>query len=333
MSVHTSGTTGVPKKVAYSDKNISWAVDEYSRVYNFSQKDSILFSLPFHYCYSVIPCCIVPFALGKKVILAPSDSTPIDIARLIEKEKVHILVVNPVFYIALSRLDLCQFDLSSLQLCDSGGESIPPSVVDMLYKQANTLITEGYGLTETTSLTHFLLPDSRGQIRIGSVGRACSDVKTRLLDTLGDEVENGEIGELWVSGPMVADGVETELMDGENWLNTEDLFYEDSDGFFYFVSRKKDAPIEDSEFVFVAFQAVQKLVNLDNIKDVTHVVNGPGDITIFVSLIDSMSARDRETYGKHIQDLLPISIRDSATIRYVDRIPRTVTGKVKKGDL
>ncbi len=84
LTVHTSGTTGTPKKITYSNENISWAVREYAHIYNLKTEKTILFSLPYHYCYSVVPCCLVPFALGKRVVISPEGYSAVDIAELIQ---------------------------------------------------------------------------------------------------------------------------------------------------------------------------------------------------------------------------------------------------------
>lgn len=331
FTAHTSGTTGIPKKISYSNDNINWAVNEYERIYDFRNKTTILFSLPYHYCYSVIPCVIVPFALGKSIVIASEDSRAIDIAQLIQKQQIEILVVNPVFYSELSRMDLSQFDFSSLRICDSGGESIPLAVVRRLKSQTDVLITEGYGLTETTSLTHFLLPDSSGQLRLGSVGQTSVGVGTRIVQPNGEEVQRGAIGELQVRGPMVApydhDTSEAQV----EWFETGDLFYEDEDGFFYFVSRKKDVPDIEPSKVLAVSQLVMGLLEDTVIRDVSYIFNEQGSVVLF--MVTDLKDDERGEKTASIIASLPVDMQESFEVRYVAALPRTSTGKVKKKDL
>lgn len=332
FTAHTSGTTGTPKKITYTNENIDWAVEEYSRIYNFDANSTILFSLPYHYCYSVIPCCIVPFAAGKTIVIAPEQSSTELIAQLIEKNKIEILVVNPYFYNDLSRIDLSSYNFKSLKICDSGGESIPLPVVRRIKEQTDVLITEGYGLTETTSLTHFLLPDSKGELRIGSVGQACTGVETRIVDAEGQTVNGGDIGELLVRGAMVApyDNADIEATDENGWFATGDFFYEDTVGFFYFVSRKKDAVDIPIEIIGAAASAIPLLLGIQLIQDVAYKFNDSDDLIIFVVCDVNI---DRELMNTEILSRLPDEISKIADIRYVARLPRTSTGKVKKKDL
>lgn len=331
FTAHTSGTTGTPKKISYSNGNIDWAVNEYERIYDFRNKTTILFSLPYHYCYSVIPCVIVPFALGKSIVIASEESWAIDIAQLIQKQHIEILVVNPVFYSELSRMDLSQFDFSSLRICDSGGESIPLAVVRRLKSQTDVLITEGYGLTETTSLTHFLLPDSNGQLRLGSVGQASVGVEARIVQPDGEEVQHGEIGELQIKGPMVApydhDTSETQT----EWFETGDLFYEDEDGFFYFVSRKKDVPDIEPSKVLAVSQLVMGLLEDTAIRDVSYIFNEQGSVVLF--MVTDFKDEERDERTASIIASFPIDMQESLEVRYVAALPRTSTGKVRKKDL
>ena len=331
FTAHTSGTTGIPKKITYTDENINWAVSEYERIYDFRHKTKILFSLPYHYCYSVIPCVIVPFALGKSIVIASEESRAIDIAQLIQKQRVEILVVNPVFYSELSRMDLSGFDFSSLRICDSGGESIPLAVVRRLKSQTDVLITEGYGLTETTSLTHFLLPDNNGQLRLGSVGQASVGVETRIVQPDGKEVQRGAIGELQVKGPMVALYDHDTSQDHAVWFETGDLFYEDEDGFFYFVSRKKDVPDIEPSKVLAVSQLVMSLLEDAAIKDVSFVFNDQGSVVLF--MVTDFKDDERDDKAVSITASFPADMQDSLEVRYVAALPRTSTGKVKKKNL
>lgn len=333
FTAHTSGTCGVPKKITYNTKNISWAVDEYAEIYNFNENETILFSLPFHYCYSVIPCCIAPFAFDKTIVIASEKSTTQAIAQLIERNQVNILVVNPFFYNDLSRLDLRRLDFSSLKICDSGGESIPLAVVKRIKEQTDVLITEGYGLTETTSLTHFLLPDSNGNLRIGSVGQACRGVEARIVDSTGVDVEAGTIGELLIRGPMVApydDPRHHTAKHTDEWFDTGDLFYSDEDGFFYFVSRKKDAHDVPLSYLSDATSTVPRLLENKLIHDIAYTFTAAAELIIFIVCDPTVN---RTAMSASVLKQLPDTLTSITSVRFVAHLPRTSTGKVRKRDL
>ncbi|HMS31794.1 MAG TPA: AMP-binding protein [Candidatus Saccharibacteria bacterium] len=333
FTAHTSGTTGIPKKVNYTNDNIAWAVSEYERIYKLKDNDTILFSLPFHYCYSVIPCCVAPMSLGKTIVICPEEDSAEAIANLIEKHEVNILVVNPVFYKSLSSLNLSRYDFSSLRICDSGGESIPIPVVRKMKEKTDVLITEGYGLTETTSLTHFLLPDSNAELRLGSVGQACRQVECRIVDEDYMDVEDGAIGELLIKGPMVAsydDHEQNESANVNGWFKTGDLFYEDKDHFFYLVSRKKDAMDLPTDLVNTASVNIPLLLSNEQIKDMSYKFLSASELQLFVVGEDNI---DKSLLEDNILHSLPEALSSIVTVKFVSLLPRTATGKVLKKDL
>lgn len=333
FTAHTSGTTGIPKKVNYTDDNIAWAVSEYERIYKLKDNDAILFSLPFHYCYSIIPCCVVPMGLGKTIIISPEEDSTEAIANLIEKHEINILVVNPVFYKNLSSLDLSRYDFSSLRICDSGGESIPLPVVRKMKEKTDVLITEGYGLTETTSLTHFLLPDVNAELRLGSVGQACKQVNCRIVDEDYIDVEDGAIGELLIKGPMVApydDHEQNESAHINGWFKTGDLFYKDKDHFYYLVSRKKDAINLPTNLINTASVNIPLLLSNEQIRDMSYKFLSASELQLFVVAEDSI---DKSLLEDDILRSLPEVLRSIVTVKFVSLLPRTATGKVLKRDL
>jgi long-chain acyl-CoA synthetase len=333
FTAHTSGTTGLPKKVNYTNDNMMWALNEYKRIYNLDVNESILFSLPFHYCYSVIPCCIVPMALGKTIVISSEMSSTEMIANLIEKQKINILVVNPLFYKNLSSLDLSKYNFSSLRICDSGGESIPIPVVNKMKEKTDVLITEGYGLTETTSLTHFLLPDTEGKLRIGSVGRACEQVECRIVDENYSDVKEGCIGELLIKGPMVAPYDSPDQNEDANiggWFKTGDLFYADAEGFYYLVSRKKDAIDISTEMANLAAINIPLLLSNELIEDISYKFLSADELHLFIVASDDAN---QPTLQGSILGLLPEELSNITIIKFVGLLPRTTTGKVLKKDL
>lgn len=334
FTCHTSGTTGMPKKITYRQGNILWALEEYAEIYKLNVNNVVLFALPFHYCYSIIPCCIVPFIYGKTVVVASERSTAADVARVISAKKVNIIAVVPTFYQQLLSLDLSQLDFTSLTLCDSGGESIPLPIIAKFQEKTAALITEGYGLTETTSLTHFLLPDAEGGLRLGSVGRACRGVECRIVDEGYRPVAQGEIGELLVRGSMVIDGYDDSSKDldafHDGWFKTGDLFYADADDFYYLVSRKKDAINIPPRLVGVASKYVPLLLDNVDVLDVAYKCLSPEDVQVFVV---AAADADRTRIKDDILAALPSELAELVTVRFVDRLPRTATGKVLKGIL
>lgn len=324
MVVHSSGTTGRPKKVHYSFKNLQWALMAYRTIYQLDINSRILFSLPFHYCYSVIPCCLAPMMHGKTTIILPEGGTNNDVFKLIALERVEIIVATPSLYKDMAKLDPASVQFESLKICDSGGESIPPAVAQLLEDHSSVMVTEGYGLSETTSLTHFLIPEQDGTVRYGSVGRSLSGVDCKIVGESGNAVVVGEIGELCIQGPMVATYEDREILLDDGCFHTGDYFYEDKDSYYYFVSRKKEALDVDPAFAAIVHAAVPGLVLVGGVTDVAYIMYGEDDIEILYSSLNGIVA---ETYEKEMREHLPGKL-SKAAFRHVARIPRNTNGKV-----
>jgi acyl-CoA synthetase (AMP-forming)/AMP-acid ligase II len=337
FATHTSGTTDMPKLITYTNKNITWAVEQYQQLYNLGTNRNVLFALPFHYCFGFIACCLSPLSLGGKIVLlSEKESDPEYIAGQIESNRVNILVINPFFYIQLCKIDLSKYDFSFLKVCDSGGEILPIEVIKKFEEQTNVLITEGYGLTETTSLIHFLTPDSKGALRLGSVGKPCSGALCRIVDQNSGDLPTGEIGELLVKGPMVIDSYDDPKYNQDafinGWFKTGDLFYKDRDDYYFLVGRKKDAASVPNELHVKVSRAVPALIQLSNIIDLVYKFIDNTHLMIYV-IPEYKTVETRKNIEKEIKKSLSKELREIVQVKFVDSVPRTATGKVQRRKL
>lgn len=330
---HTSGTTGRPKKVHYSEKNIDWVCHEYSRIYQFERNDSIAFILPFHYCLGIIPCGLAGLVYGKRILLTSNETTE-EITELMVEHKINILTMFPYFYRQMVQLNLEKYDFSNLKICDSGGEILPVAVIEKFTNKSKVIITEGYGQTETCSLTHFLVPDSQGKFRLGSVGKLCTDLDAKLLDDNGKIVGENTVGELYVKGLAVMKGYDDSVatrasIDEQGWFKTGDLFYFDSEGFYYLIARKSD----------IGTISPLKLKELRELEEKIYAIDGVKEYT-FISNLNEMVAIFIVPYNTSVESIILLKnkiemITSKSTIKvdytkFVDSLPRTSTGKVKK---
>ena len=324
LVVHTSGTTGKPKKVHYSYKNLRWALCKYYNIYKLDENTRILFSLPFHYCYSVIPCCLTPIMFGKTIIVLPEGGSNDEVFRLIGDESVEVIVATPSLYKDMTKLNMGKVDFRSLKVCDSGGESMSPLVARFLEDVSSVIITEGYGLSETTSLTHFLIPNNHGNIKYGSVGPPLGDVICSIVDNDGNELKSKVIGELCIQGPMVARYEDRSILSDDNKFHTGDYFYED-DGYYYFVGRKKEMVGISPDIAAAIHAQIPGLVLIEEVTDVAYIMYSDDDIEILYSSDSpASSSYDQEN---SMRRLLSEEIQH-VSFRRVSGIPRNTNGKV-----
>lgn len=331
--LHSSGTTGYPKKVHYSEKNIDWADIEYFRLYNMKDNNVYAYILPVNCTLGIIACGLIPMLHKKEIVFM--DRQDLDWAlKNIEKRRVNVLAGIPLMYKYMVRLDLKQYDFSSVNVCDSGGEILPVSIIQKFQKGSGVTITEGYGQTETTSLTHFLIPDNEGKLRIGSVGYPCTDVECKLINEQGMEASVGEIGELFVRGPMVMKGYDDEELNKssftrDGWFITGDIVYRDADNYYYMVSRKKDlnnASLASGKYVK---EIEEKLYSLRNVVEATTIMNDKSEVRVFIkpSVLDNDEINKLHNNIRSSLRSIPLNIVD---IKFVESLPRTATGKVKR---
>ncbi len=331
--LHSSGTTGLPKKVHYSEQNISWAMIEYAKLYEIEKHKSMAYILPVNCCLGIIACGLLPMLYKKEIVfLDPQDIE--EALDSIEKFRINIFPAIPQMYRYMVRFDLNKYDLSSLKVCDSGGEMLPIQIIKRFEQGSEVTITEGYGQTETSSLTHFLVPDSLGKLRIGSIGKPCSYVECKIIDQNGKEVPTGNIGELLIKGPMVMKGYDDPVLDShaytnDKWFITGDLVYKDQDEYYYIVSRKKDLNNADPNIALFVREIEEELYELPDIVEATTITDSKGKVQIFIKP-DQINLDFIEQLKKSVQEKLSHIPVDIIDIKFASFIPRTATGKVQK---
>jgi len=151
-------------------------------------------------------------------------------------------------YVSLiNRPDIAKYDLRSIRACISGAAPLPVEVQKKFEQLTGGRLVEGYGLTESSPVSHVNPLDDRAKNRPGSIGIPVPDTESKIvdLDTGMKDLTPGEVGELVVKGPQVMQGYwnnpdETKLTLRNGWLHTGDIAKMDEDGYFYIVDRKKD---------------------------------------------------------------------------------------------
>lgn len=165
--------------------------------------------------------------------------------KTIDKQKPTLFPGAPTMYIGiLNHPDVKKYDLSSIVACLSGSAALPAEVQEKFEEITGGRLVEGYGLTETSPVTHANLIYSEDRVK-GSIGVPWPDTEATIFGPESTEsLPHGEIGEIAVKGPQVMKGYwnrkeDTEMTMRDGWLLTGDLGYMDENGFFYIVDRKK----------------------------------------------------------------------------------------------
>lgn len=271
---YTGGTTGSPKGVMLTHKNlISNATMCDSWLYKCKDgEETVLGIIPLFHVYGLTTVLILSVMQGNRMVLLPKFDAETAL-KTINKQKPTLFPGAPTLYIGLmNHPDIGKYDLSSIDACLSGSAPLPVDVQEKFEEITGGKLVEGYGLTETSPVTHSNL--IWGERVKGSIGFPYPDTDCKIfLPGTTDEVPAGEIGEIAISGPQVMKGYwnrpdDTAATIVNGWLLTGDLGYMDEKGHFFIVDRKKDMIIaggfniypREIEEVLYEHEAVQECV-------------------------------------------------------------------------
>lgn len=272
---YTGGTTGYPKGVMLTHKNLianATACDAW--LYKAKKgEEKILGVLPFFHVYGMTTVLILAVMQGYKMILLPKFDVETTL-KTIDKQRPTIFPGAPTIYIALlNHPDLKKYNLSSIQSCLSGSAPLPVDIQQKFEDVTGGKLVEGYGLTESSPITHANFLWEQKRIK-GSIGVPWPDTDCEILSQeTGEPARPGEIGEIAVKGPQIMRGYwnrpeDTAATLKDGWLLTGDMGYMDEEGFFYIVDRKKDMIIaggfniypREIEEVLYEHPAIQEMV-------------------------------------------------------------------------
>ncbi len=248
--LYTSGTTGQPKgaELTHSNMLLNAIVsrDLYLRKLT-GERDVMLVALPLFHSFGQTVQMNAMFFHGGTLVLVPRFD-PATVLDLFVKEKINFFDGVPTMFWALlnyvQQHEIATAPISEhLRLCVSGGAALPVEVLHNFERTFNLMILEGYGLSETAPAISF--NEMEYERKPGSIGRPLFATEMRLVDDNDQEVPVGERGEIVARGHSIMKGYYSrpeateEAMRG-GWFHTGDIAYQDADGYFFIVDRKKD---------------------------------------------------------------------------------------------
>jgi acyl-[acyl-carrier-protein]-phospholipid O-acyltransferase/long-chain-fatty-acid--[acyl-carrier-protein] ligase len=247
----TSGSSGEPKGVILSHRNMLGNVTQFNVLLDATKDDGILASLPFFHSFGSTVTLWYPLVESVRIATTPNPLESAKNAALIERYKLTLLLAAPTFLRGyLRKADPGQFD--SLRLIITGAEKLPLDLAEAFEKKFGKHVFEGYGLTETAPVVSVNLPDPTPEkpgdpvqpsSRVGSVGKMAPGIAAEIRNPETDEkLSLHDTGMLWLRGPNIFEGYLNDpertaevLHDG--WFKTGDIGRFDEDGFLYIEGR------------------------------------------------------------------------------------------------
>ncbi len=244
----TSGSSGDPKGVVLSHRNLLGNVAQFSAMLGFKSEIGLLSCLPIFHSFGSTVTLWYPILKGMRMVTYPSPMDPMKNAELIERYEIGMLFSTPTFLRGYLR-KVEREQLKSLRLVVTGAERLPMDLAEAFLDRFGISVMQGYGLTETSPVASVNLPEREGGIgsgpfqRKGSVGLLAPGMAAQIrCADRGVKVSLEETGMLWLKGPNIFEGYlndpdrSAEVL-SEGWFKTGDLGRFDADGFLYIEGR------------------------------------------------------------------------------------------------
>jgi acyl-CoA synthetase (AMP-forming)/AMP-acid ligase II len=243
---YSSGTTGLPKGVMLTHRNLVANICQTIAHQRLPEDDRVIAVLPFFHIYGLVVLMNIPLHRGATVVTMPRFDLA-EFLRVIQDYRITRAWVVPPIVLALAKQPIVDdFDLSSLEYMLSGAAPLSAELEVACGKRLGCHMQQGYGLTETSPTTHSVPDDLAGQMP-GSIGPAIPNTEWRVVDVLtGEDAPAGEPGELCIRGPQVMKGylndpeATARTIDPEGWLHTGDVARVDEQGSVWIVDRVKE---------------------------------------------------------------------------------------------
>jgi benzoate-CoA ligase family protein len=237
----TSGSTGRPKAAVHLHHDFPYNTEHYAKqVLQMHETDLTLGVPKLFFGYATGTDLMFPFAVGATSVLFREKSAPERIFQLCEQHRPSVLTSVPTMINKMVQHDAG--DISSVRVCISAGEALPPELYQRWKARFGVEILDGIGSAE---LFHIYISNRFGEVRPGSLGRLVPGYDARVVGPGGDDVADGEIGTLWVKGDSAAlcywqaHEKSKQVLRGD-WVVSGDLFRRDAEGFFYYAGRADD---------------------------------------------------------------------------------------------
>ncbi|MES2283041.1 MAG: AMP-binding protein [Pseudomonadota bacterium] len=337
MMAFTSGTTGKPKAVVHTHRDVLAACESWPRhILRASPDDIVMGSPPLAFTFGLGGMLLFPMWAGASVYYPSIGYTPEAMVKLINQVGATICYTAPTFYRQMAAFAK-QHGTPTLRTCVSAGEALPDAT-RQLWKEASGIeMTDGIGATEMFHIFISTDPASPGGVRRGAIGKVVPGYIAKVVDDQGHELPRGTVGKLAIKGPTGCRYLDDERQGNyvkDGWNYPGDAFMQDEDGYFFYQARADDMIITagynvggpEVEDALLKHPAVAEC----------GVVGLPDEergmiVKAFVVLKPGQQdgAETVKALQEHVKAALA-PFKYPRQIEFVDKLPRTETGKLQR---
>ncbi|MFV3130950.1 AMP-binding protein [Niveispirillum sp. KHB5.9] len=336
--LYTSGTSGRPKGALLTEGNLFATTVNFSLMNRVNADSVLLCDMPLFHIVGLVTMVRTTFTQGATLLLSRGFDPSVTLARLSDPGLgvTHYMCVPQMAQTLRQHPDYDPARLRRLVALCTGGAPMPAALVQR-YSDDGITIADGYGMSEAGTVLGMPIADrARILAKPGSAGIPGPTLRLRLVDDDGNDVPDGQVGEIWISGPNLSPGYWNRpelptLADQGGWLRTGDAARRDADGFYYLVDRKKDMFISGGENVYPA-EVEAAVLELDSVAEVA-VIGMPderwGEVGWAYIVPRAGHGVTAEEVMAHLDGRCARYKRPQRVV-ITDSLPRTGSGKVQK---
>jgi acyl-CoA synthetase (AMP-forming)/AMP-acid ligase II len=336
---YSSGTTGAAKGVMLTHRNIATNIAQAEPTIQVGENERIIAILPFFHIYGLTVLMNLPLRLGATVVVLPKFDLE-QFLTVLDEQKITRAFVAPPIVLALAKHPAVDnVDLSSLKYVTCAAAPLDGDLAEACAKRLGLhAVLQAYGMTELSPGTH-AVPQDAVDPPSGAVGKLFPSTEMRLVGADGNDVAEGESGEVWIRGPQVMKGylgrpAETEAtIDPDGWLHTGDIGRVDDRGYLYVVDRVKEL-IKYHGYQVPPAELEAVLLTDDRIADAAVIgVQADGNEVPKAFVVPMPGVKlTAEDVMQYVADRVA-PYKKVRQVEFIDAVPKAASGKILRREL